>query len=62
MCDIFVLLLGREYGTLVPDGPRSFTEMEYETAIDCPKIGGRIHAWALNDGDKPLPSGSKVKK
>ena len=49
-CDIFVILLGQLYGTCPEDGEKSYTELEYETAV---KLKKRCFLF-LSDEDHPL--------
>jgi len=51
-CDVFVLLLAHRYGSRPAGGPKSYTELEYETAKD--HDGMEILAFAL-DNKLPWP-------
>ncbi len=37
-CDVFVLLLAHRYGSRPPGQRRSYTELEYRWAMDCPRM------------------------
>jgi tetratricopeptide (TPR) repeat protein len=50
VCDLFVILLGQLYGTCPEDCEKSYTEMEYETAVKLKKP----YFLFLSDEDHPL--------
>src|ERR1017187_5501406 len=49
-CDLFVILIGQLYGTCPVDGEKSYTEMEYDTAVKLKKP----YFLFLSDEDHPL--------
>ncbi|WP_432560171.1 DUF4062 domain-containing protein [Granulicoccus sp. GXG6511] len=46
-CDAMVLLVAHRYGSLVPGEDRSYTELEYDTAIELPDVD--LMAWIVDD-------------
>jgi len=53
-CDAFVLLLAHRYGSIVPGETRSFTELEYDTALEMPDLN--IMVWLIDEGFPWVPA------
>lgn len=46
LCDYYVLIIGRRYGSIHPDTGKSYTEMEYDYAIE---HGSPVLVFAINE-------------
>lgn len=46
LCDYYVLIIGRRYGSIHPDTGKSYTEMEYDYAIE---HGIPVLVFAINE-------------
>lgn len=64
LCDYYVLIIGRRYGSIHPDTGKSYTEMEYDYAIE---QGIPVLVFAINENielseDKMETDEDKVNK
>ena len=52
LCDYYVLIIGKRYGSIHPDTGKSYTEMEYDYAIE---KGIPVLVFAIDDNMKLTP-------
>lgn len=53
-CDAMVMLLAHRYGSLVPGEERSYTELEYDTALQLPDL--KLLVWVVDEQQPWLPA------
>ncbi len=57
LCDYYVLIIGKRYGSIHPDTGKSYTEMEYDYAIE---QGIPVLVFAIDDNMKLAPDKIEV--